>query len=292
MADQAELVFIRTVIKTIASQPVTFPDDYQLAPHEWSRKIPILPIELPPLPERKGVSSAAAVASVTITFKSLKPPQAFTLSVQPTDTISDVKSQLASQPLAPPADAQRLLLKGKALADNKLLKEYNVKDGDTINLMIKPGFNWDPTQTASSPEPETRSVLLGADMKSPLSTDSLPKLTTGLKHTRTPSIVLSPSPSVVSLEPEGKPQDINLTLDTSSIPMASLSPASRSSYQSTVCEPEFWVRLLSFLRTEFTNENDALIAFEDFLRASKGAMTASEIAKIRDHVGVVGMAGT
>lgn len=45
-------------------------------------------------------------------------------------------------------------------------------------------------------------------------------------------------------------------------------------------------------RVEFSNEEDALIAFEDFLRASKGGMTASEIAKIRDHVGVVGMAGT
>ena len=191
------------------------------------------------------------VASINITFKSLKPPQSFTLLVQPTDIISDIKSQLASQPRAPPADAQRLLLKGKALADNKLLKEYNVKDGDTINLMVKPGFNWDPTQTAfpkSSPEPETNPLLLGPDMKPSSTSDSLPKLTTGFKHTRTPSIILSPSPSIVSLEPEAKPQDINLTLDTSSIPTASLSPASRSSYQSVVCEPEFWNRLLSFLK--------------------------------------------
>lgn len=188
------------------------------------------------------------VASINITFKSLKPPQSFTLAVQPTDTISDIKSQLASQPRAPPADAQRWLLKGKALADTKLLKEYNVKDGDTINLMIKPGFNWDPTQTATPSDPDTKSksLLLGADMKPPSSFDSLPKLTTGFKHTRTPSIVLSPSPSVISLEPEGKPHDINLTLDT--LPTASLSPSTRSSYQSVVCEPEFWNRLLSYLR--------------------------------------------
>jgi UV excision repair protein RAD23 len=46
------------------------------------------------------------------------------------------------------------------------------------------------------------------------------------------------------------------------------------------------------IRTEFSSDSDALIAFEDFLRASKGGLTASEIAKIRDHVGVVGMAGT
>jgi UV excision repair protein RAD23 len=45
-------------------------------------------------------------------------------------------------------------------------------------------------------------------------------------------------------------------------------------------------------RSEFTTEADTLTAFEDFLRASKGSLTASQIAKIRDQVGVVGMAGT
>ena len=45
-------------------------------------------------------------------------------------------------------------------------------------------------------------------------------------------------------------------------------------------------------RSEFTTEADILTAFEDFLRASKGSLTASQIAKIRDQVGVVGMAGT
>ena len=34
------------------------------------------------------------------------------------------------------------------------------------------------------------------------------------------------------------------------------------------------------------------MAFEDFLCAAKGSLTASEIAKIRDQVGVRGMAGT
>ncbi|KAH0826596.1 hypothetical protein J3R83DRAFT_4957 [Lanmaoa asiatica] len=204
-------------------------------------------------------------------------------------------------PRAPPADAQRLLLKGKALVDTKLLKEYDVKDGDTINLMVKPGFDWDSTKTLFPTSEQ--------DMN-PSDTQSATKLTPGHRHTRTPSIVLSPSPSVASLEPERnlKPQDITLTLDASTIPTALLSPATRSSYQTTICEPAFWSRLLSFLRynfsclhtgvtnrlprAEFSNEGDALIAFEDFLRASKGGMTASEIAKIRDHVGVVGMAGT
>lgn len=49
---------------------------------------------------------------------------------------------------------------------------------------------------------------------------------------------------------------------------------------------------LFYCRKEFTTDGDVLQAFEDFLRATKGSLTASEIAKIRDYVGVVGMAGT
>jgi UV excision repair protein RAD23 len=40
------------------------------------------------------------------------------------------------------------------------------------------------------------------------------------------------------------------------------------------------------------NRGDASVAFEDYLAASKAVLTASEIAKIRDFVGVIGMAGT
>ncbi len=45
-------------------------------------------------------------------------------------------------------------------------------------------------------------------------------------------------------------------------------------------------------RSEFINDSDAARAFEDYLRASKGSLTPNEIAKIRDHTGIVGMAGT
>jgi UV excision repair protein RAD23 len=57
----------------------------------------------------------------------------------PRGPISAIKTQIAAQPRIPPAHAQQLPLKGKALADAKLLKEYSVQDGDTINLMLKPG---------------------------------------------------------------------------------------------------------------------------------------------------------
>jgi UV excision repair protein RAD23 len=50
--------------------------------------------------------------------------------------------------------------------------------------------------------------------------------------------------------------------------------------------------LIPCARSEFPNRGDASIAFEDYLAASKGVLTASEIAKIRDFVGIIGMAGT
>ena len=126
-------------------------------------------------------------------FKSTKPVQSYTLSVQPTDTIAQIKTQLAATPGAPPADAQRLLLKGKALADAKLLQEYAVKDGDTINLMIKPGFEWDPSK-----------VSVPAPAASPAS----PSPSQGEGSKKDEGITLLPSPEprfCTTTSPSGRP---------------------------------------------------------------------------------------
>lgn len=181
------------------------------------------------------INMSVTAASITLTFKSLKPPKSFTIPVQPTDSIQSVKALLASQLGAPPADAQRLLLKGKALANAKLLQEYNIKDGDTVNLMIKPSHNWDPNST-STPTSITTNMT------------STSKETPQLGHQRIPSVVLSPSPSRSPLTENNKPLDINLTLDTSSILTASAESSALSTYHSTISQPGFWDRLYSFLR--------------------------------------------
>ncbi|KAJ6525853.1 hypothetical protein B0H10DRAFT_1863926 [Mycena sp. CBHHK59/15] len=277
MADQAEQAFLRVYINTLVSQPVTYKDDYQQPPQNSLKKVPVLQISLPAPPRRKqqGVASSSSTP-LTLTFKSLKPPAAYTIRVLPTDTIAAVKAQLAAQPAGPPVPAQRLLLKGKALADAKLIREYPVANGDTINLVLKP-LPSAPTMSDATPAP---TIDVSAPTKPALSLN--PR-----KHQRIPSVVLSPSPSTET--GPGPSADITLTLDnaTSTLPAAAL-----SSYHAAVGQPEFWARLLAFLRSEFANDADAQAAFEDFLRASKGTLTASEIAKIRDHVGVVGMAGT
>ncbi|KZT25690.1 hypothetical protein NEOLEDRAFT_1064568 [Neolentinus lepideus HHB14362 ss-1] len=283
MADQAELAFVKNFVNILGTAPLQYADDYQQPPQDWLKKIPILPVGVISIPQASTSSTYTTHSSITITFKSIKPPKSYTLSVSPTDSISSIKAQLAAEATAPPADAQRLLLKGKALADNKLLREYSVRDGDTINLMVKPGYNWDLSA------PPTISIP-GSSMQ--INTDA-----TKRSHSRVPSVVLSPSPSGAFTAGEEKPVDILLSLDTSTIPTPSLSPeASSSTYHDTISNPEFWQKLLDFLRhvssTEFQNYDDAVTAWEDFLRVSKGTLTPGQIAKIRDHVGVVGMAGT
>ncbi|KAF9460023.1 ubiquitin-domain-containing protein [Collybia nuda] len=291
MAEQAEQAFVKTFLNTLSTQPVTYADDYQQPSQNSLKRVPVLPIEVPAPPKRKqSEATASSSASISILFKSSKPPASFTISVHPTDTISSIKSQLAAEPSAPPVDAQRLVLKGKALADGKLLKEYNIQDGDTVNLMIKPGFDWDPSKPTltSSPSPSSSTPEMSLGDRKPLSLNPTPGSKPS-RHQRIPSVVLSPSPS--NEVPGFVEKDILLTLDSSVIP-PTVSTESLSTYGATIAQPEFWERLYAFLKSEFTTDSDTLTAFEDFLRASKGSLTASQIAKIRDQVGVVGMAGT
>ncbi|KAH9915848.1 ubiquitin-domain-containing protein [Fomitopsis serialis] len=307
MSEQAELAFVKTFVNNLSSQPVTYADDFQQPSERSLRKVPVLPVDLPPPPERKVtqvaptgelpcptpaavISTSPRTGSLSITFKSIKPPKSYSLSVQPTDPVSDIKAQLASEPGAPPADAQRLLLKGKALADSKLLQEYSIKEGDTVTLMVKPGFDWDPSKMSTSLAPVTAPTPQKARAGSITLLPEQPSRTRG-GHGRTPSIVLSPSPSL-SPSPGEVLIDIPLVLDTSNIPELSQSGASNTPYHTTVAQPAFWEHLYAFLKVEFPNGSDAAQAWEDFFCASKGSLSVSEIAKIRDRVGVTGMAGS
>jgi ubiquitin-like protein 4 len=143
-------------------------------------------------------------------------------------------------------DSQRLLLKGKVLADSKLLKEYDIKDGDTINLMVRAGSLWDPSAITAEPTPVTPEITTTAD---PEQITLVPEQTkqTRQGHTRIPSVVLSPSPSLAPIADE-KLVDIPLVLDTSNIPPSSLSSGPDTPYHTKISQPEFWQRLYTFLR--------------------------------------------
>ncbi|KAF5380248.1 hypothetical protein D9757_008231 [Collybiopsis confluens] len=299
MADQAEHAFIKTFVNTISTQAISYGDDYQQPPENSLRKIPVLPISVPEPPARKETVSSSA-ATLNLTIKSTKPPVTYALAgIHPTDTIAAIKQHLfATHPTAPAPDAQRLLLKGKALADNKLLKEYTVNDGDTINLMVKPGVEWNAASVASpvpksatsqTPQLSSNSSLLEGTPTSSSTSSS------GKKHQRIPSVVLSPSPANDDDLDKSPKRDVLLPLDTNELDLGPSSPVLRATlgtYHLMISNPAFWEKMLALLRAEFTSEADALTAFECFLAASKGDISVSDIAKIRDHVGVIGMAGT
>ncbi|KAI0090457.1 hypothetical protein BDY19DRAFT_773129 [Irpex rosettiformis] len=303
MADQAELAFVKKYAETIGAQPVNYTDDFQPPLQDYLPRVPTLLIPVPPPPEKKQVEDTALTGAISIIIKSTKPAWTSTLSVDPADTIATVKTSLASLPGAPPADSQRLLLKGKALVDTKLLKEYDVKEGDTVNLMVRAGSLWDPSQltnpsttlTASPGESGATTPLIttSAAETEPESITLVPEQTkqTRSGHTRIPSVVLSPSPSLTPIGDE-KLIDIPLTLDTSNLASASLPPPPNTPYHTKIAQADFWQRLHAFLSCEFESESDAEHAWEDFFCASKGTLSVSEIAKIRDTVGVLGMAGS
>lgn len=176
------------------------------------------------------------------------------MSVHPADTIATVKSQLASLPGAPPADSARLLLKGKALSDGKLLQEYDIKDGDTVTLMVRSGTTVHSAQgtatTAPSSGVNTPAITTTVEPENMAETITLvPEQTTKTRqgHTRIPSVVLSPSPSLTPVTDE-KLVDIPLILDTSSLPLSSLSPGPDTPFHARICQPEFWERLYEFLQ--------------------------------------------
>lgn len=287
MAEQAEATFLKNFVGVIANQPLNYPDDFQAPPEQSLRKIPVLPLPLPEPPKRLEVASTST-ESLSIVIKSLKPPKTYTLAVQSSDTIVDIKSYLASQPSAPPVDVQRLLLKGKALADAKLLKEYNIKDGDTVNLMVKPGYDWNqvpdsPMLEIPVPASETPAERSPSGSLEPGTTKPAER------HRRVPSVILSLSPNSLVPLREGAPVDVALSLDDGDILPPAHAP--QTPYQNVISSPDFWSDLLDFLGSRFASRSDVENAFEEFFRASKGSLTAHQIARIRDHVGVTGMAG-
>ncbi|EJD39605.1 hypothetical protein AURDEDRAFT_187335 [Auricularia subglabra TFB-10046 SS5] len=285
----ADLDFVTQHIALLNSIPPQRKNDHQLPLEQWPRKVPTLGIDLPPPPERKQDGPSTSADSVTLTFKSLKPALSYTLTVLPTDTVQDIKVQLASQPGVPPPDAQRLLYKGKALADARLLREYDIPSAATINLMFKPGTTTASTalhaQGGHRPTPSVEVLPPPPEQPSP----------------SVPALVLSPTPSRPRSGSHSPAHSrtltpVSLTLDGDTS-LASQGPPAHPStapttFHNTLTDPMFWKRLHGFLAQEFTTREDVSAAFEEFLVASKNELSITDIAKIRDTVGEFGMGGT
>lgn len=78
----------------------------------------------------------AAAAAMQLTVKALQGREC-SLQVSEDELVSTLK-HLVSEKLNVPVRQQRLLFKGKALADGKRLSDYNIGPNSKLNLVVKP----------------------------------------------------------------------------------------------------------------------------------------------------------
>ncbi|KAG8907633.1 hypothetical protein FRB99_003095 [Tulasnella sp. 403] len=301
-----ELAFLKTQALSLRDLPVTLPNDYQPALEDIPKRVLPFPVALPPHNPKAPSSRVSPPTGISIVVKSTKPSLSFPLTVNSTDTIAQIKELLAKEhPRAPPANIQRLLLKGKVLSDNKLLKEYPIASSiatpTIITLMTKPGSTWTGEEKSATTAPvESAIVTTEPESFAQPSPTRLPP-PAHARHARSlsgqadsmplPSLTLSPTPSPEGTAAGGASEmkldmDLNLLPD----PPRGRTPKAEAFHQ-VITDPDFWTRLLEFLSKEFKTPEDATTAWEEFFLASKSHLTPHEIAKIRDVTGVVAMAG-
>lgn len=59
----------------------------------------------------------------------------FTLELDPSSTINEVKSRIRDK-AGIPEETQRLIFAGRELEDGRTLMDYNIKIGDTLHLLV------------------------------------------------------------------------------------------------------------------------------------------------------------
>ncbi|KAG9054544.1 hypothetical protein FS842_004816 [Serendipita sp. 407] len=330
-----EAIFL-SQIESLKSFSVVFSDTYQAPPDKLPSKISAFGLEVLPPPERKVAGASANLTEVlNVTFKSLKPAYSVTLPIGPADSILTLKGLLSSQQSSPfsgstPAQ-QRLLLKGKALLDSKLVKDYEIKDESVVTVMMsapKPATTEATATTTTGPTVGSSNTMdLSLADRDPVPPAGSPSLgaTAPPGHKRRvsdiPAVTLSPAgtpgattpllqPIPLSTEPlthlplnappsgagGGTSSSKPGSIDLSAMPILINTSQDDSPYHQTMSNPQFWKELRSFLEQKFGKEvggrtGDGDLAFEEFLRSAKASLSPHEIAKIRDEVGITGMGG-
>ncbi|KAG9326016.1 hypothetical protein KVV02_008448 [Mortierella alpina] len=148
MSSVEESLFISQFLAAFAGQEAKFAADYispGLAPNWTSKRATF---ERP----AKKTKTEASQGDIQVTIKSLKSGQ-WTVDVSAQGTIADLKEALQAK-AGIDAGSQRLVLKGKALLDNKGLQEYGLTTGSVVHLFAKAGAVISPT-TPSSTSPAT-----------------------------------------------------------------------------------------------------------------------------------------
>ncbi|KAH9823156.1 hypothetical protein DFH28DRAFT_350538 [Melampsora americana] len=289
-----EINAIKRHLQAISNQSLKLSNDYASPINQRPKKANIPQIPLAELPEPNFDSTTTDHSSsepIPLTIKSLKPSLVFNLNCSPTSTILELKQALIkSNSTAPSLDSQRWLYKGKALSDNKLLKEYDqIKANETIHLMIKPTSS---TLTASNPTESEDPTTPKANVLSSSTSDV---------SQRSPNPPVPMNIPKITMENDGgqmgeipiiaRSRSGSINTSSSHSPHLGIS----ESFRSVVMKDEFWVDLKEFLTQQFgpygSGESNARQMWEHWFIASKEWLSASEIARIREATGISGMAG-
>ncbi|KAF9145395.1 hypothetical protein BG015_011909 [Linnemannia schmuckeri] len=141
MSSVEESLFISQFLAAYGSQETKFPSTYVpsgLAP-SWTSKRATF--ERP----TKPVKGDVVEGDIEVAIKALKSGE-WTVTVAAQGTIANLKEALQVK-AGIDAGAQRLVLKGKALVDNKPLSEYGITTGSVVHLFAKAGATLTPTAT-------------------------------------------------------------------------------------------------------------------------------------------------
>ncbi|CAO3609960.1 unnamed protein product [Mucor hiemalis] len=104
------------------------------------KRVPVCPAveKVAPVETPRTATNVANESKISVTVKVLKPSSTFTIgSLSPNDTtVSQLKQRIYQQQSSLPVNRQKLLIKGKVLADQKTLSEVGVAEGAVIHLMV------------------------------------------------------------------------------------------------------------------------------------------------------------
>jgi len=216
------------------------------------------------------------------------------LSICHTSSIAAAKAQLAAQDSsAPPPEAQRWILKGKAMGDTKLLKEFNITVGAaTVNLMVSkptsgptatpPALDLPPA-SASAADPATpSSVGSGPD---PMSLGPIPSLTLSTDPMPSPTNPTAPKLSI----------ETDLLAKGDFLPPSTATGGDSEAFISTVGDPELWIETYAMLLRRFGNdergEREAKKVWEAWLMGARDWIQPGTKALIREKTGISAMGG-
>ncbi|GAA5824060.1 hypothetical protein JCM11251_001505 [Rhodosporidiobolus azoricus] len=272
-----ELNSIKTTADLLASQKLRYSHNYVPPIEERPRKATLVnvPVCEPPSTSSTGDADAGpSTDAIKLTIKSLKPPLTFTLSARPTSTISDLKAQLSSsESSAPPPEAQRWVLKGKVLGDSRLLKEFPVEEGSTINLMVTKAVSPAAAPPLGTPMDEDPSE----------ETPSVPALTLS-----EPSSAAAPS----SAAPPALKVDLDaLPMSTSASTQNPAHAGLSDSFLSSVSSPDLWQEVRDVVEKRFETAAEAQKVWEAMFGGAREWISPNQKALVREKVGYSAMGG-